>query len=215
MLRIENLTYTYHHDGVSDTYRYNLQAKTGEVIGILGESGSGKSTLLDLISGFLVADEGTIRYAGNPIGHLSPEKRPVAILFQSHNLFEHLTARENVLIGIRGKVRGNKDEEEKVFSLLESMGIADERDKPVSQLSGGQQQRVALARVLLREKPLLLLDEPFTGLDSRTRAEILHIIRTITTQHNLCTIMVTHEQHDCDAIADHVYQMENGILKSF
>ena len=213
MLRVENLIYTYRHDDRSETYRYDLSVAAGEVVGILGGSGSGKSTLLDLLSGFLTPDGGTILLKGTPLGALPPEKRPVSILFQSHNLFEHLTAIQNVLIGLHGSTHGTPEEQSRAKNILASMHLEAYTDSPVSRLSGGQQQRVALARVLLRKRPILLLDEPFTGLDPATRAEMLHLVRELTTRHQLHTLMVTHEQADCDAIADRVYRMSEGRLE--
>jgi len=212
MLRIEHLTYTYRHDGKTEPYQYNLNIRAGEIIGILGDSGSGKSTLLDLLAGFLRADDGTILLEGIAIETLPPEQRPVTILFQDHNLFEHLTAAQNVLIGLHGTIRGSREDTARVHRILSRMGIADQADKVVSQLSGGQQQRVALARALLRERPILLLDEPFTGLDPHTRADILHLVRTLTTEGHIHTLMVTHDRSDCDAIADRSYRMENRVL---
>ncbi len=212
MLEIENLTYRYRHDGRSDTYSYTMGVKGGEIVGILGPSGSGKSTLLDLISGFLAPEGGTIELDDVELSHVDPERRPVTILFQNYNLFEHLTSIENVLIGLRGSAKGTREETAKADEMLEKMNILDQRDKVVSQLSGGQQQRVALARALLRDKPILLLDEPFTGLDDQTKDEILHLVRRITTQNNLHTIMVTHDKRDCDKIADKIYTIDNGVL---
>ncbi len=214
MLRIEHLTYT--HPGTEDAkpYRYDLSVTAGGVVGILGESGSGKSTLLDLLSGFLTPDAGRILLDDTPLGTLPPEQRPISILFQSHNLFEHLSSIENVLLGLHGNTHGTPQETAQAHEILASMHLQAYTDTPVSRLSGGQQQRVALARVLLRERPILLLDEPFTGLDPATRAEMLHLVRDLTTRHHLHTVMVTHEQADCDAIADRVYRMVGGSLNS-
>jgi len=212
MLHVTDLTYTYRYDGRADTYRYTLEIPAGEVIGILGESGSGKSTLLDLIAGFLPPDCGTIRLDGRVIEALPPEKRPVTILFQNHNLFEHLTAEQNLIIGLHGNTRGTPEEHARARAILGELGIADQADKVVTRLSGGQQQRVALGRALLRDRPILLLDEPFTGLDPVTRSDVLHLVRTLTTDRVLHTLMVTHEQSDCDAIADKTYRMKEGKL---
>jgi len=213
MLHIDDLTYTYRHDGHTDSYQYTLDVAAGEVIGILGASGSGKSTLLDLIAGFLPPESGSIRLDANPIDSLPPEKRPVTILFQNHNLFEHLSAEQNLLIGLHGNTTGSADEHARARAILDDLGIADQADKVVTRLSGGQQQRVALGRALLRDRPILLLDEPFTGLDPATRADVLHLVRTLTTERRLHTLMVTHEQSDCDAIADRVYHMKEGRLR--
>jgi thiamine transport system ATP-binding protein len=213
MLEIRNITYKYGNDGDTQLYSYDLDAHSGEVVGILGESGSGKSTLLDIIAGFLPARSGSILLDAKEISGLDPASRPVSILFQNNNLFEHMTSMQNVLIGIHGKTRGSDEEISKATEILSSMGILNQIDRPVSKLSGGQQQRVALARVLLRDKPILLLDEPFSGLDHETRVKILHLIRSVTDTNKLHTIMVTHEKDDCKLIADDVYVMKNRKLE--
>ncbi len=212
MLELHEVNYRYESNGENITYRYDLDISAGEVAGILGPSGSGKSTMLDLIAGFLTPFSGNIVFDGKVITNLPPESRPVSILFQHHNLFEHLSVLQNVLIGIRGEIKGNSDEIELAKDILSQMNILDQKDKKVSDLSGGQQQRVALARVLIRKRPVLLLDEPFTGLDIDTRKKMLQLVRDITKENKHHTVMVTHEKSDCDDIADKVYTMNNGIL---
>ncbi len=218
MLNIDHLAYTYRSKNPDpkcpgDAYRYHGKVHAGEVASILGESGSGKSTLLDLIAGFIAPDRGSITLDGTPLCPLPPERRPVTILFQNHNLFEHLTVRQNLIIGLHGSIRGNRDATHKANAILAELGIIAYADRMVTALSGGQQQRVALGRALLRERPILLLDEPFAGLDPDTRTDVLRLVRTLTTRRALHTVMVTHEPHDGDAIADRVYQMEVGTLK--
>lgn len=204
MLEIKNLQYKY--EKTENLYRYNLSVNPKEIVGILGQSGSGKSTLLDLIAGFIESNQGSIKLDQKELLNLSIERRPMSILFQNHNLFEHLNVEKNILLGL------NKVKSEDIKTILKKIELDGYEKKQVSKLSGGQQQRVALARVLLRKEPILLLDEPFTGLDDKTRIMMLKLVEKITKENNLYTIMVTHNLDDCKQIANRVYKMENFEL---
>ena len=210
MLHIANLTYNYESNHT--TYTFDLTMVAGEIVGILGESGSGKSTMLDLIAGFLEADGGSVTLDERMLLGAPIQKRPITILFQQHNLFEHLSVEKNILLGIDPKGKSTANTHQKIMDILEEMKLTEHSDKLPSALSGGQQQRVALARALLRRQPILLLDEPFSGLDRETRLEMLTLVHSITKQHKLYTIMVTHELEDCALIADKVYKMNDGTL---
>ena len=210
MLNVTNLKYEYKN--ADDLYEYSMSVQSGEVVAILGQSGSGKSTLLDLIAGFLSASAGSIKLDGRDLTNLSVEKRPLTILFQNHNLFEHLTVQKNILLGVSKVLKENIEDVEKVQEILSEVGLEKYEHSLASTLSGGQQQRVALARVLMRREPILLLDEPFTGLDAQTRVQMLDLVKKITIENNLHTIMVTHEIQDCERIANRVYQMQDHIL---
>lgn len=206
MLSISHLQYQYKN--AKDIYTYDMEVQAGQVVAILGASGSGKSTLLDIIAGFVEPSSGTINFNSQELSGLMVEKRPVSILFQNHNLFEHLNVEKNILLG----VSKNDDNRQKMEAILKEVGLEKYQHSLASQLSGGQQQRVALARVLLRREPILLLDEPFTGLDDKTRVQMLDLVREITTVHKLHTIMVTHDKEDADRIADAVYRMQGHTL---
>ena len=189
-----------------------MSVQAGEIVAILGQSGSGKSTLLDLIAGFLYASSGSIKWDENDLTHLPVEKRPMTILFQNHNLFEHLTVRKNILLGVSKVLKEATEDVHKVQSILKEVGLDPYEHTLASLLSGGQQQRVALARVLIRREPILLLDEPFTGLDQDTRIEMLDLVKKITIENNLHTIIVTHELQDAKRIANSVYRVQNHTL---
>jgi len=210
LLKIDNLQYQY--KDANDTYTYDLKVEPGEIVAVLGQSGSGKSTLLDLIAGFVEPDSGSIKLDDLELTGLPVEKRPVTILFQNHNLFEHLTVRKNILLGVSKALEESREEVEKVQQILKEVGLEKYEQTIASKLSGGQQQRVALARVLIRREPILLLDEPFTGLDEATRLEMLDLVKKITVEQKLHTVMVTHEIEDCERIAGHVYKMQNHRL---
>ena len=210
MLSITNLQYQYKN--AENLYTYDLEVKPQEVVAILGQSGSGKSTLLDIVAGFVESSSGSIRLGAKELIGLPVEKRPITILFQNHNLFEHLTVQKNILLGVSKVLKDSIEEVEKVQAILKEVGLEDFEHTIASQLSGGQQQRVALARVLIRREPILLLDEPFTGLDEKTRLEMLDLVKKITVKHDLHTIMVTHEIEDCERIASHVYKMKDHTL---
>ena len=186
-----------------------MSVKPKEIVAILGQSGSGKSTLLDLLAGFLHASSGSIKLDENELIEESVEKRPITILFQNHNLFEHLSVQKNILLGVSKTLKSTKTDIEKVKTILKEVGLEKFEHTLASSLSGGQQQRVALARVLIRREPILLLDEPFTGLDADTRIEMLDLVKKLTLENNLHTIMVTHEIQDCERIANRVYKVEN------
>ena len=210
LLKINNLQYQYKN--ADDLYTYNLEVNPSEVVAILGQSGSGKSTLLDIVAGFIEPSAGSVVLDGKELLGLSVEKRPITILFQNHNLFEHLSVQKNILLGVNKTLKDSIEEVEKVQDILKEVGLEAYEHKLASELSGGQQQRVALARVLMRREPILLLDEPFSGLDDATRIEMLELVQKITEEHKLHTIMVTHDIDDCNRIANHIYKMQNHTL---
>ena len=210
LLKITDLKYRY--KSIDDVYTYTLSVKPQEIVAILGESGSGKSTLLDLIAGFLAASGGSIELDEKELTALPVEKRPVSILFQQHNLFEHLSVQKNILLGVSRTLKSSREDVAKVQEILKEVGLEKYEHTLASSLSGGQQQRVALARVLLRREPILLLDEPFTGLDAKTRMEMLDLVQKISRENDLHTVMVTHELQDCERIADRVYLMKDHQL---
>ncbi|HZY66943.1 MAG TPA: ATP-binding cassette domain-containing protein, partial [Devosia sp.] len=179
MLSLDQVTFGY---GAEPAYSFTMEALAGEVTAIRGASGSGKSTLLDLIAGFLQPLGGTIRVDGHTINRLPPEGRPVSILFQSETLFEHLTAARNVTLGLARAAPARVD------AALAELGLAELGEQRASTLSGGQKQRVALARTLLRDKPVLLLDEPFSALDDETRNATRALVQTLTRKQKWATV---------------------------
>jgi len=207
LLHIKNIKYQYKN--TKDTYTYTLECKPSEVVAILGQSGSGKSTLLDIIAGFIEPISGSAMMDDIELLDKPIDKRPITILFQNHNLFEHLSVQKNILLGIDKNLKASTKE---IENILKEVGLDAHEHKLTSELSGGQQQRVALARVLMRREPILLLDEPFSGLDDTTRIEMLELVQKITQEHQLHTLMVTHDLDDCERIANHVYKMQNHIL---
>ncbi|WP_316013591.1 ATP-binding cassette domain-containing protein [Roseobacter sp. HKCCA0434] len=177
---------------------------------VIGPSGSGKSTLLMALSGFVPIVAGVVEVDGQPVGGLPPERRPVSILFQDHNLFAHLDVKSNVGIGVSGTLRLDDRQESEIARVLERVGLAGlERRKP-AELSGGQQQRVAIARALLRERPVLLLDEPFGALGPGLRREMLDLVAEVAAERRLDVLMVTHEPEDAHAIAATTIYVDEG-----
>lgn len=209
MLRADDLVFA--HPGQTSPYHFSLSAEAGEVTAISGASGSGKSTLLDLLAGFLSPSAGTLLLDGTNIAVLPPEKRPVSLLLQADNLFDHLTAADNVALGLpKGIDKGTG--KEKVRAALAEVGLGEFADKPASTLSGGQKQRVALARTLLRDRPVLLLDEPFSALDDETRRTTRDLVAELTRRHGWHTVLVSHHADDIAALAQRHYRLSDGRL---
>ena len=172
----------------------------GERIAVMGPSGSGKSTLLAAIAGFLVLKSGEIRWQGRDLAPLAPGERPVTILFQDQNLFPHLTVAQNLGLGLRPDLRLSVDERERLDQALERVGLAGLGGRRPAQLSGGQASRAALARALLRARPILLLDEPFAALGPALRHEMLDLLDEVASATGALVILVTHDPDDAVAL---------------
>tara|TARA_R100000365_G_C2720854_1_gene53438 strand:- start:282 stop:914 length:633 start_codon:yes stop_codon:yes gene_type:complete len=208
MLEIDRLTFSY--DGGDTGFAFDMRIGPGEIAGLVGPSGAGKSTLFDLIAGFLEPISGDITLSGRSILGQPPEDRPVSILFQSDNLFDHLSTGANVALGLGSAARAT---DERVTEALAQMGLSAMIGRRAAQLSGGQKQRVALARTLLRNRPVLLLDEPFTGLDNQTAAPIRDLVRHMVRANHWHAIVVSHQSQDIETMADSTYRIENGRTK--
>lgn len=203
----------FSHPGSTRRYLLSLEAAPGEITAIEGQSGAGKSTLLDLIAGFLVPQSGTLELDGKSLLGLPPEQRPVSILFQTDALFEHLTAARNIELGLpRGLVR--EERQRRVAAALAEVGLAGKDGQRASTLSGGEKQRVALARTLLRNCPIVLLDEPFSALDDATRRGVRELVRQLTVTHGWITLLVSHHADDAEALSAKRYRLVDGQLKA-
>ena len=176
-------------------YTYNLKIEAGARVALLGESGIGKTTLLLALAGFAPIESGQVIWQDQNITHNAANQRPIAMLFQADNLFEHLSVRSNLLLG-----QSPKPDQQRVIDGAIRLGIDKQLDKLPAQLSGGQRQRVAILRTLLRDEPLVILDEPFTGLDETTKARTLAWIDEQLTRDNKTLLMVTHQQEDATAL---------------
>lgn len=209
MLEADRLAFT--HPGATRRYELSFTAAPGEITAISGQSGSGKSTLLDLVAGFLTPSGGALTLDGRDLLPLPPEARPVSILFQSETLFEHLSAGRNLALGLpRGTPAAEANK--RIAAALVEVGLPGIEHQRAATLSGGEKQRVALARTLLRDRPVLLLDEPFSALDDSTRGTVRELVRGLTARHRWITVLVSHHVDDIEALAARRYSLEDGRL---
>lgn len=176
--------------GQEFSYHFTLDA--GCILAIQGVSGVGKTTLLDLIAGFETPDSGTISWMGEPFLAKAPWERPVTTVFQDDNLFSHLTCLQNVALGIAP----SEGHAMTIDAAFESLGIGGLQSRFPGEISGGQQQRVALARALLRDRPVLLLDESFSALDWHTRQDCFDALRDLATSRRMAVLVISHDDRD-------------------
>ncbi|MFK7874862.1 MAG: ATP-binding cassette domain-containing protein [Paracoccaceae bacterium] len=190
--------------------RAHWALKPGAHLAVIGPSGAGKSTLLAGIAGF--TDQASGRCLWNA-GILSdrPDKRPVAMLFQDHNLFPHLSVSQNVGLGLQPTTRLTQAEQNKIDAALQNVGLDGLGKRRPAQLSGGQQSRVALARVLVMARPIILLDEPFSALGPAQRAQMLNLVKSVANQLDALLIMVTHDPGEARALGGFACFVENGV----
>lgn len=205
-LRDIHFGYTRHERVIAGL---SLHVEAGQVHCILGPSGCGKSTLLRLICGLERLASGSILISDRIVAdqqiHLPPERRRVGLVFQDYALFPNLTVRQNIQFGVRAKQRATRNDVANRFLALVNM--SQYSDRMPHTLSGGQQQRVALARALANEPRVMLLDEPFSGLDSELRAALRTELLELLQSSQIATLMVTHDPQEADAVADHVTWM--------
>ncbi len=171
-------------------------ATAGDRIAIMGPSGAGKSTLLSAIAGFLTPTEGRVLWQGQDLGPVPLGQRPLTILFQDQNLFPHLTVAQNLGLGLRPDLRLSQAQHLQVAAALDRTGLAGLGPRRPAQLSGGQASRAALARALLRARPILLLDEPFSALGPALRRDMLALLRTVADETGALVLLVTHDPDD-------------------
>ena len=191
---------------------FNFGVAAGERLAIMGASGSGKSTLLHLMAGFETPSSGSITFNQMDMTNIEPAAHPASILFQDNNLFGHLTVVQNIGLGIAPRIRLSKTENHAVEIALAKVGLPGLGQRLPSELSGGERQRAALARCLLRDKPVLLLDEPFAALGPAMRVEMLDLVLALQAEKNLTVIMVTHNPDDAAHFATQIGFVESGRL---
>lgn len=193
----------------------DLEAKRGECIALIGPSGAGKSTLLSLIAGFEQPDHGAIFVGEDRIDTLAPATRPVTMMFQENNLFNHLTLYQNIALGCHPGLKLTEEDRELIEAAMAATKLGALQSRKPADVSGGERQRAALARCLCQRRPLLLLDEPFTGLDPQLRVEMHELVDELRKTHTLTVIVVSHLPHEVARIADTLAFMLGGkILKT-
>ncbi len=180
------------------------------ITAVIGPSGSGKSTLLSAIAGFLQPRAGRVTWQGAPLPG-DPGNRPISMLFQDNNLFPHLTIDQNVGLGLRPELRLTAQQKLAVSAALADVGLGGLGHRKPGALSGGQQSRAALARVMLADRPVVLLDEPFAALGPALKSEMLSLVQAKLASAGKTVIMVTHDPADAQRVADHVVLVAEGI----
>ncbi|MGP9820733.1 ABC transporter ATP-binding protein [Salinarimonas sp. NSM] len=211
VLRIADVTKRF--GALTVLERCALDVAEGEIVTLLGPSGCGKTTLLRCIAGFLSPEAGEILIDGRDTVRLPVNRRPVGVVFQSYALFPHLTVGGNVGYGLRMRGMPRAEIAERVARVLETVSLTGFEDRWPSQLSGGQQQRVAIARVLVLEPRVLLLDEPFNALDAKLRGMMQVELRQLMKRLAITAIFVTHDQEEALTMSDRIAVMRAGRIE--
>ena len=191
---------------------YDVVVDAGSFVAVIGPSGAGKSTLLSLIAGFDRPERGRVVLDGQDVTDLAPADRPVTTLFQEHNLFPHLTAAQNVGLGIHPGLRLSAADRHRVDEAMGRVGLDGMGRRLPRELSGGERQRVALARSMARARPILLLDEPFAALGPAQRREMVGLVDRLRRDRGMTVIMVSHQLDEVRAVAERALFVQDGTI---
>ena len=200
-------------NGTAAVIDFNLDVNKGEFIAFLGPSGCGKTTTLRMIAGFEDISSGDISIRGKRINDLLPEQRPTSMIFQNYALFPHMTVRDNIGFGLDVKGMAPSERDAKVSRMLETLGLTDIASQRPDRLSGGQRQRIALARSLVVEPDILLLDEPLGALDANLRKSIQNELKLLQRSLGITFVFVTHAQSEALALSDRIVVMNQGRIE--
>ncbi len=212
IIELKHITKTF-EDGFVAVEDFNLTVKRGEFVTFLGPSGCGKTTTLRMIAGFEIPTEGEILLDGKEIGNLPPNKRPINTVFQRYALFPHLNIFDNIAFGLKLKKLPKDEIKRKVKKVLEMVDLEGFETRKVATLSGGQQQRIAIARALVNEPEILLLDEPLGALDLKMRKEMQLELKSMHERLGITFIYVTHDQEEALTMSDKIVVMSEGRMQ--
>ncbi len=209
---LEGVTFRYQDATSVFDMRFDLAVPSGASVAIIGPSGAGKSSLLSLIAGFDRPSRGRISIGGVDVTAAAAAERPVSVLFQDHNLFAHLDVWTNVALGLSPRLRLTETQQTEIADALERVGLTKLKHRRPGDISGGERQRAALARVLVRKRPVLLLDEPFAALGPALRKEMLGLVRDLHRETGVTILMVTHTPEDARAVAELTAFLDAGRI---
>ena len=210
-LSLKNISKKYKDKEILKNITFDI--KEGELVCILGPSGCGKTTLLNIIGGFVSDYSGDVFLSDENINNIPPEKREIATVFQSYGLFTHKNVIDNVSYGLKLLKIDKNTREKRAKEMLEKVGLTGYEKKKIKELSGGEQQRVAIARSMVLNPKLLLLDEPLSNLDVHLRDVMRKEIKRIQKQFGVTMIIVTHDQEDAFKLADRVIVINEGHIE--
>lgn len=191
----------------------NLNIREGEFFTLLGPSGCGKTTLLRMVAGFNSIEGGTISFNDKVINDLAPGKRNIGMVFQNYAVFPHMTVAKNVAFGLTNRKTPKDEITRRVDEVLKVVKIDNLRDRLPQNMSGGQQQRIALARAIVMEPDVLLMDEPLSNLDAKLRIEMRDVIKELQHKVGITTVYVTHDQEEAMAVSDRIAVMKDGVIQ--